>query len=60
MSNNPYTPQTREEFEAYARAMDEANEAVILSAMKRERAVQAAPGQQTTPPQNDRTEEKHE
>lgn len=25
MAKNPYTPKTREEFEAYARAMDEAN-----------------------------------
>jgi len=36
MSQNPYTPKTREEFEAYCRAMDEANEAVIRSAMERE------------------------
>ena len=51
---NPYTPKTREEFEAYCRAMDEANEAVLLSAMEREQAGQAADGQQPTPPQNDR------
>lgn len=28
-TKNPYTPKTREEFEAYARAMDEANSMVI-------------------------------
>lgn len=27
-TKNPYTPKSREEFEAYARAMDEANGAV--------------------------------
>ena len=53
MSRNPYTPKTREEFEAYCRAMDEANEAVIRSAMEREQAGQVAAGQQSTPPQND-------
>lgn len=53
MSRNPYTPKTREEFEAYCRAMDEANEAVIRSATEREQAGQAAAGQQTTPPQYD-------
>lgn len=54
MSRNPYTPKTREEFEAYCRAMDDANKAVIRSATEREQARQAAAGQQTTPPQNDR------
>ena len=53
MSRNPYTPKTKAEFEAYCRAMDEANEAVIRSAMEREQAGQTAAGQQTTPPQND-------
>lgn len=59
-STNPYTPKTREEFEAYCRAMDEANEAVIHSAMEREQAGQAAGGQQTTPPQNDRQDQQAE
>lgn len=56
-STNPYTPKTREEFEAYCRAMDEANEAVILRAMEREQDGQTAAGQQTTPPQNDRQDQ---
>lgn len=34
MAKNPYTPKTREEFEAYARAMDEANGVVVESAGK--------------------------
>ena len=38
MSQNPYTPKTREEFEAYCRAMDEANEAVVKSAAERDQA----------------------
>ena len=35
MAKNPYTPKTREEFEAYARAMDAANEGVVKSAGER-------------------------
>ena len=57
MSRNPYTPKTREEFEAYCRAMDEANEAVIRRAMEREQVGQAAAGQQPTPQQNDEKED---
>lgn len=34
MAKNPYTPKSREEFEAYARAMDEANGAVVDGAGK--------------------------
>lgn len=34
MAKNPYTPKTREEFEAYARAMDAANGVVVESAGK--------------------------
>lgn len=34
MAKNPYTPKTREEFEAYARAMDEANGVVVEGAGK--------------------------
>ena len=60
MSRNPYTPKTREEFEAYCRAMDEANEAVIRSAMEREQAGQAAAGQQSDAPQNDRQDQQTE
>lgn len=52
-STNPYTPKTKAEFEAYCRAMDEANEAVIRNAMEREQAGQAAADQQSIPPQND-------
>lgn len=59
MSRNPYTPKTREEFEAYCRAMDEANEAVIRSAMEREQAGQSVAGQQTTSPQNDEKGDAH-
>lgn len=59
-STNPYTPKTREEFEAYCRAMDEANEAVIRSATAREQAEQAAAGQQTAPPQNDMQDQQTE
>lgn len=57
MSQNPYTPKTREEFEAYCRAMDEANEAVIRSATVREQAGQAAASQQPNPPQNERQDQ---
>lgn len=35
MAKNPYTPKTREEFEAYARAMDAANEGVVKTAGER-------------------------
>lgn len=42
MSDNPYTPKTREEFEAYCRAMDEANEAIINSATEQAAADQQA------------------
>lgn len=35
MAKNPYTPKTREEFEAYARAMDAANDDVVKSAGER-------------------------
>lgn len=35
MAKNPYTPKTREEFEAYARAMDAANEGVVKAAGER-------------------------
>ena len=35
MAKNPYTPKTREEFEAYARAMDDANDRVVKSATAR-------------------------
>lgn len=42
MSDNPNTPKTREEFEAYCRAMDEANEAIINSATEQVAADQQA------------------
>lgn len=58
-STNPYTPKTREEFEAYCRAVDEANEAVIHSAMQREQASQSASGQQPIPPQHERQNQKN-
>lgn len=60
MNPNPYTPKTREEFEAYCRAMDEANDLVIKSAMDREQTGQPVGVQQSILPQYDRTEEKHE
>ena len=40
MNPNPYTPKTREEFEAYCRAMDKANEAVVKSAAGRDQVKQ--------------------
>ena len=43
MAKNPYTPKTREEFEAYARAMDAANEGVVKSAGERKGVFPKAP-----------------
>lgn len=41
MNSNPYTPKTREEFEAYCRAMDEANEAIVKAAAGQDQTTQA-------------------
>ena len=35
---NQYMPQTKEELEAYFRAMDEANDAIVQNAEKNEKA----------------------